>query len=207
MEPFSKKLIEEKFEIKREYGDPPILAKRKNSTGPKSRDEIRKIVVSYYKNLHKKKLAPITIVDSDNDDDDDEIKIEDEPRDTPPANEIPETGNRISAVEVTEENEKEATSMHSREPSSYDVIVRVITTNTAILFTLIRESLKKKSKTLYRHRACFPGKKIQGATLHEFVYVSVLWIFFRKARSVTIPKMAYIFVQRDILTLILAYAI
>ena len=89
MEPFSKKLIEEKFEIKREYGDPPILAKRKNSTGPKSRDEIRKIVVSYYKNLHKKKLAPITIVDSDNDDD--VIMVEDESRDTPPTNEIPET--------------------------------------------------------------------------------------------------------------------
>ena len=145
MEPFSKKLIEEKFEIKREYGDPPILAKRKNLTGPKSRDEIRKIVVSYYKNLYKKKLAPITIVDSDNDD---VIMVEDEPRDTPPANEISETGNRTSAAEVTKENDKkEATSMHSREPSSYDVIVRVITTNTAILFTLIRESLKKKSKT------------------------------------------------------------
>ena len=135
MEPFSKKLIEEKFEIKREYGDPPILAKRKNSTGPKSRDGIRKIVVSYYKNLHKKKLAPITIVDSDNDDD--VIMVEDESRDTPPTNEIPETESRTSITEASEErDENEATSMHSREPSSYDVIVRVITTNIAILYSL-----------------------------------------------------------------------
>ena len=135
MEPFSKKLIEEKFEIKREYGDPPILAKRKNSTGPKSRDEIRKIVVSYYKNLHKKKLAPITIVDSDNDDD--VIMVEDESRDTPPTNEIPETGSKTSVTEASEErDENEATSMHSREPSSYDVIVRVTTTNIAILYRL-----------------------------------------------------------------------
>ena len=36
LQPFSKQLIEEKFEIKREYGDPPVLAKRKDSTGPKS---------------------------------------------------------------------------------------------------------------------------------------------------------------------------
>ena len=119
LQPFSKQLIEEKFEIKREFGDPPILAKRKDSTGPKSRDEIRKIVVSYYKNLHAKKLAPITIADSDNDDDD-VIMVEDEPRDSPinPTNEIPES-------EVIDENE--ATSIHAREPSSYDVIVRVIT--------------------------------------------------------------------------------
>ena len=122
LQPFSKKLIEEKFEIKREYGDPPILAKRKNSTGPKSRDEIRKIVVSYYRNLHAKKLAPITIADSDNEDDD-VIMVEDESRDgtdSPinPTNEIPEP---------EANNENEASSIHAREPSSYDVIVRVIT--------------------------------------------------------------------------------
>ena len=119
LEPFSKQLIEEKFEIKREYGDPPILAKRKDSTGPKSRDEIRKIVVSYYKNLHAKKFAPITIADSDNDDDD-VIMVEDESLDSPinHTNEIPDS-------EVIDENE--ATSIHAREPSSYDVIVRVTT--------------------------------------------------------------------------------
>ena len=119
LQPFSKQLIEEKFEIKREYGDPPILAKRKDSTGPKSRDEIRKIVVSYYKNLHAKKLAPITIADSENDDDDVKM-VEDESRDCPinPTNEIPES-------EAIDENE--ATSIHAREPSSYDVIGRVIT--------------------------------------------------------------------------------
>ena len=121
MEPFSKKLIEEKFEIKREYGDPPILAKRKNLAGPKSRDEIRKIVVSYYKNLHAKKLAPITIVDSDNDDGDDVIMVEDQSRDQSTAHEIPESKTAV------ERDENEATSIHSREPSSYDVIVRVIT--------------------------------------------------------------------------------
>ena len=46
--------------------------------------------------------------------------VEDEPRESPinPTNEIPES-------EAIDENE--ATSIHAREPSSYDVIVRVIT--------------------------------------------------------------------------------
>ena len=40
-----------------------------------------------------------------------------------------------------------------------------------------------------------------------FVYVSVLWIFFRKSRPLMVPKMAYIFVQHCIYPHILAYAI
>ena len=42
---------------------------------------------------------------------------------------------------------------------------------------------------------CVSRKKIQNAALHQFVYVSVLWIFFPKARSVTLPKMAYNYIS------------
>ena len=63
--------------------------------------------------------------------------VEDEPRDTPPANEIPETESRTCVTEASEErDENEATSMHSREPSSYDVIVGVIATYRTILYSL-----------------------------------------------------------------------
>ena len=46
---------------------------------------------------------------------------------------------------------------------------------------LIRESWKK-SKTRDRHRAHFLVK-IESAALHQFLYVSVVWIFFQKALS------------------------
>ena len=63
--------------------------------------------------------------------------VEDESRDTPPANEIPETESRTSVTEALEErDENEAMSMHSREPSSYDVIVGVIATYRTILYSL-----------------------------------------------------------------------
>ena len=48
-------------------------------------------------------------------------------------------------------------------------------------------------------------KKIQSAALHHFVYVPMFWNFFRKARSVTVPKMAYISVQHGIFQHILGY--
>ena len=63
------------------------------------------------------------------------------------------------------------------------------------ILTLIRESWKN------------PKRWTVTAALYQFVYVSVLWIFFRKSRSVTVPKMAYIFVQHGIFPLILAYVI
>ena len=72
--------------------------------------------------------------------------------------------------------------------------------------TLILESWEKNPKrgAITEHVL---RKKIQSATLRRFVYVSVLWIFFQKTRSATVPKMAYIFVQHGIFSLILAYAI
>ena len=46
-QPFTKALIEEKFIIKEEYGDPPILSK-KNAT---ERAEIREKLIAYYRNI------------------------------------------------------------------------------------------------------------------------------------------------------------
>ena len=50
-------------------------------------------------------------------------------------------------------------------------------------------------------------KKIQRAALHQFVYVSVLWIFSGKHARLRSQKIAYIFVQHGICPLMLAYAI
>ena len=50
-------------------------------------------------------------------------------------------------------------------------------------------------------------EKIQSAASHQFLHVAMLWIFSQKSRLVMVPKMAYIFVQRGIISLILAYAI
>ena len=64
----------------------------------------------------------------------------------------------------------------------------------------------KKSKTRDHDRACFP-KKIRSVASHHLYMFLCFGIFFRKARSVTIQKMVYIFVQHGIIPHILAYAI
>ena len=62
--------------------------------------------------------------------------------------------------------------------------------------TLIREFWKKNPKRGSITERVFQ-KKIQSVAWHDekndLVYVPVLWIFFRKSRSVTIPKKWYIF--------------
>ena len=60
--------------------------------------------------------------------------------------------------------------------TSYNVVTLSLTVNPG-----------KNSKTRDRHRACFAEKNLERSVA-LFVYVLVLWIFFRKARSVTVPK-------------------
>ena len=57
--------------------------------------------------------------------------------------------------------------------------------------------LEKKSKTRYHHRACFV-EKIQSAALRHWYIFLCFGIFFRKWRSVMVPKTAFIFVKRHI---------
>ena len=45
-------------------------------------------------------------------------------------------------------------------------------------------------KTIFFSQNIFLRKKIPERSIAFFVYVSMLWIFFRKWRSVTVPKMA-----------------
>ena len=52
--------------------------------------------------------------------------------------------------------------------------------------TLILESWKKIQNAGPSPRVL--RKKIQSAALRRFVYVSVLWIFFQKTRSMIVPK-------------------
>ena len=75
--------------------------------------------------------------------------------------------------------------------------------NWKIYYNLYKLNSDKKTSLVIN---VFYGKKIQSA-LHQFVYVSVLWSFFRKHARLRSQKMAYIFVQRRIFPLILAYAI
>ena len=53
--------------------------------------------------------------------------------------------------------------------------------------TLIRE-FWKKIQNAGPSPSAFRGKKIQSAALHHLYMILLLWIFFRNARSVTVPK-------------------
>ena len=72
--------------------------------------------------------------------------------------------------------------------------------------TLIRESWKK-IQNAGPSPSAFRGKKSRAQRCIICICSCALEFFFRKAHSVTVPKMAYIFVQHGIFPHILAYAI
>ena len=75
-----------------------------------------------------------------------------------------------------------------------------------ISLTLIRESRKSSPKRGTVTERVF-RKKSRAQHCIICICFRALDYFFRKARSITVPKMAYIFVQHGIFPLILAYAI
>ena len=63
----------------------------------------------------------------------------------------------------------------------------IIFLHTECKLILIRESWKK-IQNAGPSPSAFSGKKIQSAALNHFVYVPMFWNFFRRSRSVMVPK-------------------